>query len=160
MKKLISILAIALVMFTACTKKPLNGVSGSNGKNGINGVSSTQGYLFKNLSIGWYNSQTGKVVSTDTLFIPQLTQGVMDSGSVIVYAQIAYDYVAYQANRNPYADTLIWHEMPAALMYNANPTNTYTFVPTYYEKGMVFVHSDQSGIPQNTVFNFKVEITK
>lgn len=150
MKKTILILAAGFLMFTACTKKPLDGAQGAAGTNGINGVSSTQSYEFKNQT--FYNSSSNTYIHSDTLAVPEITQAVVDNGQVIVYGRVTYDQVAYMGGHSPYSDTLMWHEFPMSV------TN-YTFDPISYEVGKVIITTSQN-VHQFSTFTFKVSITK
>jgi hypothetical protein len=90
MKKSISIIAVASLMFAAYAKKPVNGTNGVQGVAGQNGVGNTEIIIVKNVSLFHkvvYSSAWSEAVYADTILVPAITQEIVNSGNVIVYLQ-------------------------------------------------------------------------
>jgi hypothetical protein len=131
MKKATTLLIICLVLFLNCTKQGTSGTSGANGKNGTNGVNGTNGIngingtQGTNATVKTYSNITLSGSSTYTFNISQVTQAIIDSGSVIVelqYNSPTWTYAGYQTQigmvviQNPYSYTFTYPEVKITII--------------------------------------------
>lgn len=87
--KLISILFVIVIMTVSCQKEA--GPAGANGTNGTNGTNGNANVIYSTW-IGFNNAfwspvlnEFSKTVRLYAAFAPNLTQGIIDSGAVLVY---------------------------------------------------------------------------
>ena len=100
MKKLLTLLSTGILLLSACTKQgPIGatgsqGATGKNGSNGTNGMNGVNGANGTTVTVKTYTNQIVIPPGTyDTLLIPQITQAVIDTGTIIVQTSQLYNRI-------------------------------------------------------------------
>lgn len=84
MKKLIILLSITHLF--ACTKQGPIGKTGASGANGAQGLTGNNGANGSTVIVKNFTNVMSKCNVDDTLHIPEITQGIIDTGSVFMQA--------------------------------------------------------------------------
>lgn len=81
------VLAGMILIFISCAKDGAMGPSGTNGTNGTNGNVNIQNFTFTVTPSQW-QVNSPQLWLSHNLTIPEITQSIMDSGLVMVYASV------------------------------------------------------------------------